>query len=221
MTQILIQEIESLSHNVKRIVTSKPEGYDYTPGQATLVSIDRDGLREEKRPFTFTSLPGGDHLEFVIKIYPRHDGVTDEIDDLKVGDTLLIEEAWGAIQYQGPGTFIAGGAGITPFLAILRKQAVEGSNAERQLIFSNKTQHDLFLTRELAACTAQKLLLTFTEETVNGAEHGRVDMDFLKKHVTDFSQNFYVCGPPSMVESVSEALVELGADADLIVKEAA
>ncbi|WDR00201.1 hypothetical protein PSC71_05305 [Devosia sp. J2-20] len=29
-------------------------------------------------------------------------------------------DAWGTIQYQEPGTFIAGGAGVTPFIAILR-----------------------------------------------------------------------------------------------------
>ena len=94
------------------------------------VALDKDGWRDEQRPFTFTGLPDADRLEFVIKSYPSHDGVTEQIADLKPGDSVLIEDPWGAIEDKGPGTFIAGGAGITPFIAILRaRHAREGSLA--------------------------------------------------------------------------------------------
>jgi predicted ferric reductase len=39
---------------------------------------------------------------------------------LKHGDELIIRDVWGAIEYKGEGVFIAGGAGVTPFIAILR-----------------------------------------------------------------------------------------------------
>lgn len=39
-------------------------------GQATDVAVDREGRRDEKRPFTFTLLSTDPYLEFVIKIYP-------------------------------------------------------------------------------------------------------------------------------------------------------
>ena len=219
MNKIRIHSIKSLNHNVRRLVTDKPEGYDFEPGQATLVAVDEEGLREEKRPFTFTSLPHEDHLEFTIKIYPSHEGVTDAIDDLKEGDHLLIEDPWGAITYKGKGIFIAGGAGLTPMLAILKDQADKKSDAAEGLIFSNKKREDLFLKDNLEAYTNGKLLLTFTEETVEGAANGRVDKDFLKKHIQNFDQYFYVCGPPKMVESVSADLKDLGADSDKIVVE--
>lgn len=221
MTHIKILKVEPLNHNVRRFVTTKPEGFTYTPGQATEVSIDKDGMREEKRPFTFTSLPDEAQLEFTIKIYPSHDGVTDSLDDLKPGDELIIGDAWGAIKFQGKGTFIAGGAGITPFLAILRDEALKKSDAVQQLIFSNKTQMDLFLTKELSACANQKILLTFTEEEVSGAEHGRVDAEFMKTHIQDFDQKFYVCGPPAMVDSVTNDLKTLGASPENIITEEA
>jgi len=204
---------------VRRFVTDKPEGYEFTPGQATLVSIDKDGLREEQRPFTFTSLPEADHLEFTIKVYPSHDGVTDELDDLRPGDKLIIEDAWGAIQYKGKGTFIAGGAGLTPMLAILREQARNESDFVEQIIFSNHKEKDLFLEQELRDLSDGKLLLGFTQEHVEGAEYGRVDESFLRKHVKNMDQYFYVCGPPDMVESIEAALKNLGADPEKIVTE--
>ncbi|MFP4070119.1 MAG: FAD-binding oxidoreductase [Verrucomicrobiota bacterium] len=219
MAEISIRHIEPLNYNVRRIVTDKPEGYEFEPGQATMVSINKDGLRDEQRPFTFTSLPSEDHLEFTIKVYPSHEGVTDAIDDLKAGDRLLIEEPWGAITFRGKGVFIAGGAGVTPMLAILRDQARRHGGGVGQLIFSNKTKKDLFLRQELYGFSNGNLLLTFTEEKVEGAEHGRVDEDFLRKHVADFDQYFYVCGPPEMVEDVESALKALGADEGKIVTE--
>ncbi|MFP4353271.1 MAG: FAD-binding oxidoreductase [Puniceicoccaceae bacterium] len=219
MNKVRIHTIESLNHNVRRLVTDKPEGYEFEPGQATLVAVDKEGFRDEKRPFTFTSLPSEEHLEFTIKTYPSHEGVTDKIDDLAEGDHLLIEDPWGAITYQGKGVFIAGGAGLTPMLAILRDQANRGNDAVELLIFSNRTGKDLFLKEDLEACTNGKVLLTFTQETVDGAEKGRVNRDFLKRHVDRFDQFFYVCGPPEMVDSVSGDLEELGADPDRIVVE--
>jgi ferredoxin-NADP reductase len=104
----------------------KPEGYRFEPGQATLVSIDRPRWEKEKRPFTFTSLNDWPDLELTTKIYPDLHGVTEQLGALEVGDRLLIEDPWGTIQYKGPGTFIAGGAGVTPFIAILRALARDG-----------------------------------------------------------------------------------------------
>lgn len=219
MHTITLRQIDSLNHNVRRFVTDKPDHYTFQPGQATLVAIDHDGLREEKRPFTFTSLPDRDHLEFTIKIYPDHEGVTDAMDRLQVGDRLLIEDPWGAITYQGPGVFIAGGAGLTPFLAILRDRAEHAPGDGHRLFFSNHTQKDLFLRDELERITDGPLVLTFTEEHVAGAEHGRIDLDFLQKHVQDPNQTFYLCGPPKMVESVSADLDKLGVPPDRIVTE--
>jgi predicted ferric reductase len=67
----------------------------------------------------YTSLNDNKQLEFTIKIYDSHNGVT-RIRKLKHGDELIIR-VWGAIEYKGEGVFIAGGAGVTPFIAILRQ----------------------------------------------------------------------------------------------------
>ncbi|MBC2602232.1 FAD-binding oxidoreductase [Puniceicoccus vermicola] len=219
MPTVEIQSIQSLNYNVRQFRTEKPDGYEFTPGQATLVAIDREGLREEKRPFTFTSLPDDDFLEFTIKTYPSHEGVTDKLKELNRGEHLILEDPWGAIQFKGKGTFIAGGAGVTPMLAILRNEASKGSDAVSRLIFSNKKEKDLFLEEELKTVSEGRLLLTFTDQEVDEAEYGRVDEGFLRKHVSDFNQYFYVCGPPEMVESVEEDLEKLGADPDKIVTE--
>jgi ferredoxin-NADP reductase len=111
-----IISIRPVTHDVKQYRFEKTQGYSFIPGQATEVSINKPGWKEEKRPFTFTCLPTKPYLEFTIKSYRDHKGVTNELDQLKLGDDLIIRDVWGAIQYKGEGYIIAGGAGITPLL---------------------------------------------------------------------------------------------------------
>jgi len=221
MASVTIREIYELNHNVRRFTTTKPDGFAFKPGQATEVAIDKEGLREEGRPFTFTSLPGNEFLEFTIKIYPSHEGVTDALDDLKAGDRLLISEPFGAITWKGPGVFIAGGAGITPFIAILRQCANEGVGAGNMLLFSNSKSGDVFMARELGALCKGNIQLTLTSENHPDYFRGRIDETFLKERIKDYSQYFYVCGPPPMVKDVTEALKHLGAVHERIITEEA
>lgn len=145
---VKIISIEPVTHNVKRFKLEKPMGYSFNPGQATEVSINTPELKEERRPFTFTCLPEDDHLEFTIKIYTDHDGVTNALGNLKAGGELIVRDVWGAIEYKGPGVFLAGGAGVTPFIAILRYLYKEGIVSGNKLIFSNRTSKDIILKDE-------------------------------------------------------------------------
>lgn len=216
---VAVLSTENVTHNVVRLTVEKPEGYDYKPGQATDVALDRDDWRDEQRPFTFTSLTDADHLEFTIKVYPDHDGVTEQIGKLKAGDRLLIDDPWGAIQYKGPGVFVAGGAGVTPFIAILRDLQRKGEVKDQKLIFSNNTERDIILREEFEAMDGLDCLFTVTDQDDSPLARGLVDRDFLKAHVNDFAQEFYVCGPPKMIEAVTEDLKALGADPDSVVLE--
>lgn len=60
---VKIIDTESVTHDVKKLTFEKPKGYEFEPGQATEVAIDKEGWRDEKRPFTFTSLNAEEHLE--------------------------------------------------------------------------------------------------------------------------------------------------------------
>lgn len=216
---VRIKEIENLNYNVKRIVTDKPEGYSFKPGQATHIAVNKESWRQEDRPFTFTSLPEHDDLEFMIKIYPEHHGVTDQVDDLKVGDELLLEEAKGAITYKGPGYFIAGGAGITPFVSIFRDLEAKGTLDGNTLLFANKTDEDVFLEKELNEILNDRVVHVITDQKETEHTSGYIDKDFLKNNITDLTKHFYVCGPKGMTKEVTSTLKEIGAETSELVFE--
>ena len=47
-------------------------------------------------------------------------------------------------------------------------------------------------------------------------EHARIDENFLKHHIGDISQNFYLCGPDPMVKDLRAALGGRGAKAEAL-----
>lgn len=216
---VKIISVEPVTHDVKRFTIQKPEGFTFIPGQATEVSVNTPALKNEKRPFTFTSLNDNKHLEFTIKIYDSHNGVTKELGKLKHGDELIIRDVWGAIEYKGEGVFIAGGAGVTPFIAILRQLQADNKIANNKLIFTNKTEKDIILKKEFNEMLGKNFINTLTDEKKEGYENGRIDYTFLKEKIDNFKQHFYVCGPPPFVTAISEALTQLGAKTDTVIFE--
>jgi ferredoxin-NADP reductase len=210
---------EFVTHDVKRFVLERPEGFAFTPGQGTLVSINQPDLEEDAHPFTPTSLGDDGVVEFTIKGYPEHHGLTERLHRLQAGDQLILGPVFGTIQYKGPGVFIAGGAGITPFIAILRQLSREGRLAGNTLLFSNKTRDDVILEPELRQYLGDQAVFTLTKETRPGYESRRIDGDFIKEKVHDFSRPFYLCGPPPMIDALTATLQQLGAKPDNVVFE--
>ena len=207
------------THDVLRIVVEKPASYTFVPGQATEVAINKSGWEEMKRPFTFTSLPDDTHLEMIIKTYASHAGVTNEFLKLKPGDELLIHDVWGAISYEGEGVFIAGGAGITPFLSILRHLKRQNKVSGNRLIFANKTKADIIQEGELKNLLGDAFINILSDEVVPEYEHGFVTERFLKEKLPPSAKKFYICGPPAMIDSVQQSLNNLGVGADSVVVE--
>ncbi len=213
---VKILDITPVTHDVKRFRVQKPAGYSFIPGQATEVSINKPEWKDEKRPFTFTALNSAPYLEFTIKIYPARKGVTNQLGTLTTGDELIIRDVWGAINYKGKGVFIAGGAGVTPFISILRDLNTKDQIKGNKLLFANKTKADIILKDELQEMLGDDFINILSEEanrTDDGSNYARgfINNEFLKSNINDFDQYFYVCGPDPMIQIVLKLLAELGA----------
>ncbi|MBA2248744.1 MAG: flavodoxin reductase [Chitinophagaceae bacterium] len=222
MAEIVVKILECwyISHDVKCFRVEKPKGFKFIPGQATDVSINLPEWKDKLRPFSFTALNEWPFLEFIIKIYDDHNGVTHQLGKTNAGAELILHDTFGSIQYKGPGIFIAGGAGITPFIAIFRelnkqKKLLPGN----ALIFSNKTAHDIILAEELAKMLGPAFINVFTRQGVIGFRERRIDREYLVETIRDFSQHFYVCGPEIFVKDIVELLLNLGATAETVIIE--
>jgi ferredoxin-NADP reductase len=218
-TIVKVTSAEYVTHDVRQFRLEKPPGFTFSPGQATELSINKEGWKDKKNPFTFTCLTDAPYLEFTIKIYTDHQGATNQLGMIKVGDELILREAWGAIEYKGPGYFIAGGAGITPFIAILRTLKRDGKVGGNKLFFSNKTDQDIILAAELKSILGKNAHFIISRQKDSIHDRRRIDEQFLKAEVDDFKKHFYICGPDPMVLEISATLEKLGATADALVFE--
>jgi ferredoxin-NADP reductase len=216
---VKIKIMEHATHDTLRIVTEKPNDYNFIPGQATDIAINKNGWQNEKRPFTFTSRPTDDFLEFIIKTYPSHDGATDKLLDMHVGDELILHDVFGSIRYRGEGVFIAGGAGVTPFIAMLRELKQRHVSHKNSMIFANKTQADIILKEELEELLDNRIVHILSEEKTKEFATGFITEAFLKTHISNPDQYVYVCGPMPMMEAVEKQLRNMGVDDSKVVKE--
>jgi len=186
---VKIKTIRLITPDVLQIVTEKPHQYKFTPGQATDVSINKVDWKEKKNPFTFTSLPDDDFLEFCIKTYPVHKGVTNELLNLKKGDELILHEVFGAISFKGEGVFIAGGAGVTPFISIFRFLNSKNEIGNNKLVFANKMKADILLEQEFKGLLGDNFINILSGEKDKDYFDGQITENFLKAYVNDTTSN--------------------------------
>ncbi|NLN95657.1 MAG: flavodoxin reductase [Bacteroidales bacterium] len=216
---VKIKKIEHLTHDVLRIVTEKPESLNYQPGQAADISLNKEGWEQELRAFTFVSLPGDDYVEFNIKVYPSHNGVTNQLLSLSAGNELFIHDVFGDIAYKGKGIFIAGGAGITPFIAIMKDLEKQNKLGGNKLIFANKTKADIIREDDFRKLLGNNFINILSDETREGYSHGFVTADLIKGQMNSDLNYFYICGPDPMMEAIEKQLVTLGVSQEFIVRE--
>lgn len=213
-----LQSISNATHDTYHLVFDRPRAFDYAPGQGVEMSILKDGWEDEGRPFTPVSLPDEDTLDFVIKSYPEHDGVTEQIARLEPGDKVRIKGPFGAISDEGPGVFIAGGAGVTPMIAVLRKRLRDHGTLEGStLVFANKSEEDIIWRDRFESMNG--LTTAFVVDTPGGdVPQQRLTRDYLRQFVEPGTR-CYLCGPPPMMEAVRKAIRDIGVDRDHIVEE--
>ena len=216
---VKLLDITKVTHDVLGLKVEKPAGYNFNPGQATEVAINDEQWKEERRPFTFTNLPDDDHLEFTIKTYRERSGVTNHLRDLKKDDELILHDVWGAISYKGKGLFIAGGAGITPFLSIFRHLHATGEIDGNRLLFANKRKNDIILEPELNRLLKNQVINILSDEEVPGFKHGFINENVLKDLNIQPDEKLYLCGPPPMMDAVLKILDNLGVSGNSVVME--
>ncbi len=207
---VKVLKADFVTHNVKRFTVEKPEGYSFVPGQATEVAILKPGLEKEPRPFTFTNLPDSDHLEFMTKIYTGHQGMTENLLQVNAGDEFIIHDVFGTIRYNGPGLFIAAGAGITPFISIFRQLKKQSKLQGNTLLFANRTVDDVILKDELKEMLAQNYL-DVIEMPSRGGAGKRIDPELITQYLHE-GQSYYICGPEKFTAIMVESLISLGVE---------
>ena len=176
-------------------------------------------MKNELRPFTFTSLDSDPHLEFTIKRYPEHHGVTDALHCLQAGDELILHDVWGAINYKGPTVSSPAGRVLRPFWPSSAGSGGPGRNRATRACFPTGLT-PIIQEAELRNILGSHAIFYLTQETRDGFRQGQLNQEELSVYAGDTALYFYICGPDKMVTDLADSLRQLAVNDDRIVLEA-
>jgi propane monooxygenase reductase component len=208
-----VEAVEPLTSDIVRLRLRHDEPLEYKPGQYVDIAIP--GHEGEHRSFSMANPPGGETLEFMIKIYPggRFSGLLAE-ETIKPGDRLDVTGPYGVFTLRSSSPrrllFIGGGAGMAPILCLLRSLAETAAEREATYYYGARTEADLFELEELAGLPAA--FVPALSEDSNGW-HGETGLitDVVDRLEGDVAEvDAYVCGPPPMVEAAIALLEARG-----------
>lgn len=216
-----IDRIDALSADTK-VFRLRPLGgsvWSFIPGQFVFIHIlDENENSVVKKPFSIASAPGGNFLEFCIKLI--HGNFTGKLELLREGAVLGVEKPAGHFTFGGAekAGFIAGGTGIAPIISILRHIADRQIKGEFVFFYSSKTAANMLYADELDELqrknSAIRVVNTVTADPAGWkGETGRIDSKMIGKYLPDAkSFSWWICGPTEMVKSMRQNLEALGAD---------
>lgn len=203
---------------------SRPSGFRHQAGQSMLVKLveppesDTEG---DARTFTIASAPH--EPELMIATRMRDTAFKRVLKGAPIGTPVRIDGPGGEMVLHEdtarPAVFLAGGIGITPFLAMARDAAHRGLPHRLILFYSNRRSEDAAFLSELQRMerlnSKYRLIATMAEPEKSAqrwsGETGFIRRDMLERHLADLrSPMYYFAGPPAMTAAMQEMLVEIG-----------
>ena len=179
-------------------------------GQFAFVSFDPT---EGPHPFTIASAWAGDgRMTFMIK--PLGDYTCTLPDRLKLGDAVEVEGPYGRFDFADANErqiWVAGGIGITPFIARLEALAGQPAHAPVDLFYSTRQPDEGFIAslRQLADKARVRLHVLVADRD------GRLDADGICRTVPEWPKaGLWFCGPAGFGNALRQALGIRGFGAD-------
>jgi len=219
-----VLDIKAETSRVKTVRITWPgiEHFTFIPGQFMQFGIP--GVLNKaggalKRSYSIANAPlDKGFVEFTV-IPKTPDGLGAKVHELKPGDTVTIDGPAGFFALKRPvrdnTTFVAGGTGIASLRCMYRQLLLEGFKGPLWLLAGFHAPEDIVYREELAALQREhpnfKVIESITVEDPHWkGQRGRVTELIPKLFKDAPSRDWYLCGPPAMVEDTIKVLTELG-----------
>ncbi len=215
----------------------------YLPGQYLTVRVSIPGMeRPVVRSYSLSDVPRDDHYRLTIKrIASRSEnsqsasGLVSTYfhDRLAVGDCIEAKAPTGTFtidvtQHDRPVVLIGGGIGLTPLVSMVNSIVAADSPRETWLLYGVRNDREHIMRTYLEAVTRVHpnihLHIFYSQpsrEIDDPSTHaGYIDLGAIQRLIPTNAYDFYVCGPPPMMDSVTRDLEAWGVPADRVRTEA-
>jgi ferredoxin-NADP reductase len=214
-----VAEVRPETPRTKTLVLDLPEWEGHRAGQHVDVRLTAEDGYQAQRSYSIASASEEGSLELLVE----------RIDDGEVSPYLTGEARPGDVfEVRGPigGYFVwdphpdgevllvGGGSGIVPLMAMARQRAADGDGVPTRLLFSARSWDDVIYRDELMRLAGDGLDVAYTltrEQPDDWTGYSRrVDRELLAEVAPEQLGLAFVCGPTPFVETVAQALVDLG-----------
>jgi len=206
----------------------RPAGFSHQAGQnalITLVDPPETDAKGASRTFTIASAPHEPELMIVTRM--RDTAFKRVLKSAAPGLAVKIDGPNGVMTLHQdaarPAVFLAGGVGITPFLAMARDAAKKRLPHQIRLFYSNRRPEDAAFLDELQALEKEnpnyRLIATMAEMEKSArawdGERGFIGPAMLERHLPDLQAPiYYLAGPPGMTMTMQSMLEAAGVSGD-------
>ncbi len=202
--------------------------FDFLPGQHLPLRVTVDG-KALRRTYSICTPPGRWPLEIGIRVQPGGAFSGYAGSALEVGDTIDVMPPFGRFHADpdpsAAKTYVAfaAGSGITPILSIVATLPEAEPHSRFLLFYGNRRQattmfiDDLYALKNRYPDRLQLVFVFSREEQAFEIAAGRLDADKVGELWQAFCRHLepdeaFVCGPGTMIDDVTGALVGLGMD---------
>ena len=193
----------------------------FSAGQYLSITL-KIGNMTLTRPYSLASSPR-ESLDgiYMLTIQKVADGLASQFihDTWQVGTEVTASEPLGNFTYEplrDAATVVAvvGGSSITPFRSLAMAIADGDEDATLVLIYGSRTLADTMFQKELkeleSNCDRIKIVNVFSDEQLEGYEHGFITAELIKKYAPEGEYSLFVCGPQVMRKFVDKEIETLG-----------
>ncbi|MGW4464327.1 ferredoxin reductase [Micromonospora sp. NPDC004704] len=201
----------------------------HVPGQHVDVRLTAADGYQAERSYSISSAPDRNLIELTVQRVPDGEVSPYLIDVFAVGDPVEIRGPVGGWFVwrdtdTAPVLLVAGGSGIAPLMAMVRARRAIGSRVPFRLIYSVRTEHDVYFADELRRRVRDDQGLdvsyVYTRQAPDGwpGSPHRLGVADVNNHgwPPDLEPQCFVCGPTGLVEAVADILVAVGHDAQRV-----
>jgi len=213
-----VVEVQPVAEEIMRLVIEVPEPVFFLPGQ--YVRLQPEGV-DEPRSYSMANESGAKRLVFYVRTVPGGKFSTWLTASERNGSEVAVSAPRGSFflrETARPRLLIAGGTGLAPFLAMLKKIANDASseveNAPTRLLIGARTGKHLFGLDELEELRGRipnlKVEIAAEVDVPAGCVQG-YPTDLIGSEAVSPDTQIYLCGPPPMVDAARAASVTAGA----------
>lgn len=225
--KLIIKEVKRETKDAVSILFNVPEelktDYKFIAGQYINLKLTLDH-QDIRRAYSICSAPESGELRIAVKAVENGKFSQFANAKLKAGDVLEVAHPEGKFTFepnvnsQKNYMAFAAGSGITPVISIIKSVLKSEPKSSFVLVYGNKSPEETIFYQELHDLQLKyvgRLFVhyVYSQANIENALFGRIDKSVVNhimnnKHKTLDFDKFYLCGPETMINLVTDVLKE-------------